>query len=235
METIQDRSTLTREVRAFTVQPCEVREDAAGDGLTFDGVASSVDTPYLVRDMFGDFTETIQAGAFDKTLSENADVRLLVNHDGIPLARTRAQTLTLTADPHLRASARLDGDNPKVREVRSAMRRGDLDQMSIGFRVHKQEWNEDYTERSIREVQLFDVSVVTFPANPATSAQVRALVHGAEALTSPEELRTAMKRLEAALAALEPPVLDSVPEPDEDLDERYERLRVRLKEMPCPR
>jgi HK97 family phage prohead protease len=235
METIQDRSTLTRESRAFTVRQCEVREDPAGDGLTFEGTASVVGVPYEVRDVFGDFTETIEAGAFNKTLSENDDVRLLVNHEGIPLARTRAHTLTLTADPHLRASARLDGDNPKVREVRSAMRRGDLDQMSIGFRVHKQQWNEDYTERLIREVQLFDVSVVTFPANPATSAQVRALVHGAETLTNPTELRVAMRRLEAALAALEPPVLEPVPEPDEDVNERYERLRVRLKEMPCPR
>ena len=44
---------------------------------------------------------------------------------------------------------------------------------SIGFRVHRQEWNEDYTERTIIEAELFDVSVVTFPASPTTAASLR--------------------------------------------------------------
>jgi HK97 family phage prohead protease len=234
METIQDRSTLKVEKRAYTTQQCEVRDDMPGDGLTFEGVASTVDSPYLVRDSFGDFTETIQAGAFDKTLAENADVGLFIDHAGVPLARTRAKTMTLVADPHLRAHARLDGDRPDVQIIRSALRRGEVDQMSIGFRVHKQEWNADYTERLIREAQLFDVSIVAFPANPETSAQVRALVRDAESMTNPNELRAAMRRLEAALAALEPPVLEPVPEPDEDVNERYERLRVRLRDMNGP-
>jgi phage head maturation protease len=142
--------------------------------------------------------------------------------------------MTLVADPHLRAHARLDGDRPDVQIIRSALRRGEVDQMSIGFRVHKQEWNADYTERLIREAQLFDVSIVAFPANPETSAQVRALVRDAESMTNPNELRAAMRRLEAALAALEPPVLEPVPEPDEDVNERYERLRVRLRDMNGP-
>ena len=53
------------------------------------------------------------------------------------------------------------------------MERGDLDEMSFAFRVIRQEWDADYLERRITEVQLFDVSLVTYPANPATVAQVR--------------------------------------------------------------
>lgn len=174
MQTITDRGQLTREDRSYTIADVEVRD--VGDGtVAFEGVASAVDFPYNVRDAFGEFTEVIVDGAFKKTLKEKDDVRLLVNHEGVPLARTKSKTLTLAADPHLRSAARLDPSNPTVQEIRSAMSRGDLDQMSIGFRVTRQEWNEDYTERTIREVQLFDVSVVTYPANPATTAALRSI------------------------------------------------------------
>jgi HK97 family phage prohead protease len=169
---ISDRAKLDRENRAHAVDDLEVRASTDGK-VTFDGVASVVDTPYSVHDMFGEYQETIRKGAFRKTLTEKDDVRLLVNHTGIPLARTKAKTLKLTAAPDLRAVAELDPANPTVQEIASAMNRGDLDQMSIGFRVHRQEWNGDYTERTILEAELFDVSVVTFPASPTTSASLR--------------------------------------------------------------
>jgi HK97 family phage prohead protease len=169
---IADRAKLDRENRAHAITDLEVR--ASDDGkITFDGVASVVDTPYAVRDIFGEYQETIRKGAFRKTLTEKDDVRLLVNHSGVPLARTKAKTLKLTAAPDLRAVAELDPANPTVQEISSAMTRGDLDQMSIGMRVHRQEWNEDYTERTIIEAELFDVSVVTFPASPTTAASLR--------------------------------------------------------------
>jgi Caudovirus prohead serine protease len=60
-----------------------------------------------------------------------------------------------------------------VQEIRSAMNRGDLDQMSIGFRVRDEEWSSDYSQRSIKEIELFDVSVVTYPASPTTTASLR--------------------------------------------------------------
>jgi hypothetical protein len=53
------------------------------------------------------------------------------------------------------------------------MERGDMDQMSFAFRVLRDEWNSDYSERKIYELKLFDVSMVTYPANPATVAKVR--------------------------------------------------------------
>ena len=169
---ISARASQTRELRAFTSADLNFRDTANG-GFTFDGIASVTGTAYQVRDQWGDYAETIAAGAFSKTLKEKADVRLLINHEGTPLARTKSGTLKLSAAPDLRAVAELDPANPKVQEIRSAMSRGDLDQMSIGFRVHKQDWNNDYTERTIREVELFDVSVVTYPASPTTTASLR--------------------------------------------------------------
>ena len=205
MLTIEDRPGVIECARSFTaLTNYEVRD--SGDGtVTFDGIASVVDTPYTVRDMFGEFTETIVKGAFTKTLKEKADVRLLVNHDGVPLARTKSGTLKLSAEPSLRAVATLDPANPTVQEIRSAMGRGDMDQMSIGFRVHRQEWNDDYTERYIREVELFDVSVVTYPASPTTSASLRNLdrllgyFDGIDDV-DPDEVRRAIATLEGLVA-----------------------------------
>lgn len=207
---ISQRAQLARESRAFTVEDIEIR--AEGDTITFDGVASLVDTPYQVHDMFGDFTETMSRGAFSKTLKEKADVRFLVNHEGVPLARTKSKTLSLTADPHLRAYApSLDPMNPTVQEIRSAMSRGDLDQMSIGFQVTRQEWNGDYTQRTIKEVKLFDVSVVTFPASPTTSASVRSLDEFISSIGSdvdPDEIRRAINHLESLLPQEETRAVD---------------------------
>jgi hypothetical protein len=202
MHDISERGSLAREVRDFSVTDAEIRDDG-DDGVTFEGVASVIDTPYMVRDMFGEFSETMARGAFNKTLKEKADVRLLVNHDGVPLARTKSKTLKLTAVPDLRAVASLDPANPTVQEIRSAMSRGDMDQMSIGFRVTKQEWNGDYTERTIKEVELFDVSVVTFPASPTTTASIRSLDEFMQTLTretaDPDEVRRAIAHLESLL------------------------------------
>lgn len=196
---ISARASQTRELRAFTSADLNFRDTANG-GFTFDGIASVTGTAYQVRDQWGDYAETIAAGAFSKTLKEKADVRLLINHEGTPLARTKSGTLKLSAAPDLRAVAELDPANPKVQEIRSAMSRGDLDQMSIGFRVHKQDWNNDYTERTIREVELFDVSVVTYPASPTTTASLRsydALMRTIKDIDmTPEETRRAIKSLE---------------------------------------
>jgi HK97 family phage prohead protease len=102
-------------------------------------------------------------------------VRLLVNHTGVPLARTKSGTLQLESDDiGLRVRAELDPSNPAVAELRSAMARGDLDEMSFGFRAIRDQWSSDYNERTITEVKLYDVSLVTYPANPATVAQMRA-------------------------------------------------------------
>jgi len=170
--TLAERAARTeRETRSFTATDMVMRD--MNDGFTFEGIASVVNTGYHVRDQWGDYTETILPGAFNRTLKQKADVRLLVNHSGVPLARSKSGTLKLTADPNLRATATLDPSNPTVQEIRSAMNRGDLDQMSIGFRVRDEEWSSDYSQRSIKEIELFDVSVVTYPASPTTSAQLR--------------------------------------------------------------
>ena len=121
----------------------------------------------------GGFTETIAHGAAAKSAAE-ADVRLLANHEGLPLARTKSGTLQLESDDiGLKVRATLDPANPAAAEVRSAMERGDVDQMSFAFKVLRDSWDAGYDNRTISEVKLFDVSLVTYPANPATVVKLR--------------------------------------------------------------
>lgn len=121
----------------------------------------------------GGWLEIVERGATAKSIKDGADVRLLFDHDGIPLARTASGTMQLLSDDMgMMVDAQLDPESPYAQSVRSAINRGDADQMSFAFRVLRQSWNEDYTERRIKEVQLFDASVVTYPASEATVVQM---------------------------------------------------------------
>jgi len=161
-------TTEVDEKRSIAYSNLEVR--AVDDGKTLIGYAAIFDSP----SEFMGFTEFVKRGAFSKTLNDGADVRLLIDHDGVPLARTRSGTMALEEDDRgLRVEAELDPLNPDAARIMSAMRRGDLSQMSFAFRTVKDSWNGDRTVRELREVQLFDVSVVTFPAYEQTMAELR--------------------------------------------------------------
>ena len=158
----------------------ELREAGGEGALVISGYAATFNSAY---DM-GPFRETVDPLAFRDTLAQNADVRLLIDHMGQPLARTRSGTLQLTPDDHgLHMRANLDPADPDVQRLTPKMRRGDLDQMSIAFRVFGDDGDTwDYTTgdkpvRTLRTLNLNggDVSVVTYPANPGTSVALRAL------------------------------------------------------------
>lgn len=193
------------EIRSFTVDDIEMRE--SGKDITFDGVASVVGVPYFVRDQFGEYEETISPGAFHRTIRQRDDIRLLKNHDpSAVFARTKSGTLNLSEDPHLRAIApSLDPSNPAVQTLRSELKRGDIDQMSIGMRVKDQTWSDDYSERTIKEVVLQEVSIVAFPASVTTSAAVRSMDEMVLTFlgpdVDPDEIRRAIAMLEARLPA----------------------------------
>tara|TARA_R110002020_G_scaffold91343_3_gene221947 strand:- start:3115 stop:4470 length:1356 start_codon:yes stop_codon:yes gene_type:complete len=181
-QTIEKQNTITNiksmerqtENRSFTFAAVEERNEDNKDTLLFTGYASVFDKPYGVRDNKGQYKETIKQGAFKKTLNEQDDVRFLVNHDGIPLARTSSGTLQLEEDEYgLFVRAELDPTNPTVAEVASAMKRGDLNEMSFAFAAIRDEFNKQGDERNVTEARLFDVSVVTYPANPWAGAKLR--------------------------------------------------------------
>ncbi|MFK0173404.1 HK97 family phage prohead protease [Streptomyces sp. NPDC090306] len=163
----------------------ELRE-LSGGNLLLTGYASVFNSPY---DVYGGppmgWTEVVDPTAFDTTLAARADTHLLINHGGMPLARTKSGTLQLATDTTgLHVEAGLDPSDPDVQALVPKMRRGDMDEMSFGFRVKADEWNDDYTERRLTEVSLHkgDVSVVNFGANPATSVQLNSASEALELL-----------------------------------------------------
>ena len=187
-----------REVRKLA--KLEVRATPDG-GATLEGYATVYNYAYDLGGgpSQGGFTEIIASGAAAKSAGE-ADVRLLVNHDGIPLARTKSGTMTLQSDDiGLRVSAQLDPTNPMAASLRSAMERGDMDQMSFAFKVIRDSWDAQYDVRTIHEVKLYDVSVVTFPASGATVAKLRNDAQGSEQATG-RSVEMAKRQLEAITA-----------------------------------
>jgi len=161
--------TTGTEERRIAYTTLEARQVDSGNP-TLVGYAAVFDSP---SEPMG-FTEYVKRGAFAKTIKDGADVRLLIDHEGVPLARTKSGTLLLEEDERgLRVEAQLDPSNPDAARVISAMKRGDLSQMSFAFRTVKDWWSTDRKTRELREVQLFDVSVVTFPAYEATVAELR--------------------------------------------------------------
>lgn len=149
-------------------------DGAGGERLLFTGYATVTESPFTMWDWLGDYTEIVRSGAFTKTLAADPDVIFCLNHDwfGAPMARTKAGTLRLSEDDTgLYTEADIDGSRSDVHQVHSAMDGGELDAMSFAFYVTRQEWSPDFEQRDIQEVDLDggDTSVVTWPANPATT------------------------------------------------------------------
>lgn len=185
-----------------------------GDGdddneVILEGYASTFDE----YDMYGGpvqygWIERIDPKAFDVTLREKPDLHLLINHAGMPLARTKSGNLDLLADgTGLKVTARLDKRDPEVQSLAVKMERGDMDEMSFAFRVKAQEWRaadgfeeDNQSYRTITEVSLHkgDVSVVNWGANPTTSVGLRSLPEALKVLADADESEFAEIRSDEA-------------------------------------
>ena len=181
-----------REWRA-AAQPMEIREDE-GEAIRVSGYAAVFGEETNIGGMF---TEVIERGAFANALQRQDDVVFLVNHDGLPLARTRSGTLRLTEDERgLYMETELDGTDPDVRAIVPKMKRGDLDKMSFAFVPKRQEWDDsgEIPKRTIQDLELHDVAIVTTPAYDGTEIGLRSLeAHRAAATTSQAARRLRMK------------------------------------------
>lgn len=186
------------ETRRLTVNDFEVRQGPAGDGMSFSGYAAvfNSDSEPLP------FVERIAPGAFKRSLKSKNNIRMYLNHDSsMLLATTRAKTLRLMEDERgLKVEADLP-DTTVGRDLSTLIQRGDVDSMSFGFSVPPRgdSWSDDGMVRELKEVRLYEVSVVTgFPAYQATSASVRSLDQLAERTAADvDKLADAITVLEA--------------------------------------
>ncbi len=155
----------------------EFRMEGEGEERKIVGYAAVFNSP---ADIAGYFSETIAPGAFSEAI-QNDDVRALFDHDSaIVLGRNKAGTLALTEDDKGLKVEISPPDTQAARDLITLMERGDVNQTSFGFRMRggKESWDDsqDPPLRTIEKIgELFDVSVVTYPAYPTTEAAVRSL------------------------------------------------------------
>ena len=175
------------EIRTNSVD-FEVR--AEGDGMTFTGYASVFNSP---SEDLGGFVEYVAPGAFKRSLQSRNEVKLLWNHDsGEPLASLRGGTMQLVEDERgLKVTAQLP-QTSRGRDVAELLRTNVINEMSFGFNVIKDTWSRDGQTRTLESVRLFEVSVVSFGAYKATTAQVRS-----QPTINPDQLADALLKLES--------------------------------------
>lgn len=165
-----------REYRYLTA-PVELRADGDVRKLVGHAAVFDTDTPIGPSDR-PYWVERVQRGAFRNAIV-NDDVRALFNHDAnVVLGRNRSGTLKLSEDDVGLLVEITPPDTVAARDVVTLVERGDVSQMSFGFMVRTggQMWEElpdGSVRRTVKDVILFDVSPVTFPAFPTTDLAVR--------------------------------------------------------------
>ena len=156
---------------------CQISLEVRGahQATVLEGYAAVFNT--LSQDL-GGFKEIIADTAFSRTLKAGADVRALVDHDPSKiLGRSKSGTLTLREDDHGLKVKIKPPDTTVGRDIVESTRRGDVDQMSFAFTVVSDTWDtiEGEDIRTITDVDLHDVSIVTYPSYTNTEIAVRAL------------------------------------------------------------
>lgn len=126
----------------------------------------------------GEFREMLAPGCFARTLRENPDIVMILDHDpGRVLGRTTANTLSLREDATgLWFDLEPDPTTPSGQEAIGTVRRGDVRGCSFGFRVRAEEWQDGKNRlplRIIKDVDLIEVTLTGFPAYADTSASFR--------------------------------------------------------------
>ena len=141
----------------------------------------------------GGFTEIIAPEAVDRTVDGGADVRALVDHDTAKIiGRTRAGTLQLRKDQRgLKVTIEPDLAISYASDIMRSVARGDVSGMSFGFRVLEDTWNYDgkLPLRTVNDMDISEVSIVTFPAYQATDVQ--AAIRSMDAFKSANPRRSA--------------------------------------------
>ena len=168
----------------------EIRSEGE-DGMTFTGYASVFNSS---SEDLGGFREFVAPGAFKRSLQSRNEIKLLWNHDtNEPLASVRGGSLELVEDRYgLKVKAKLP-NTTRGRDVAELLRSKVIDSMSFGFNVIKDAWSENGSVRTLESVRLHEVSIVTYPAYTATTAQVRSIQPTIDA----DELANALLKLES--------------------------------------
>ena len=163
----QDREYRNMELRLL--QPEEGQEK----NYLVEGYASTYE-PYKMYSYEGvDYYERIEPTAFDD--ADLSDVVFRVDHEGRVYARTSAGSVEVWHDEHGLGQRTDLGRTQRAQELYADIEAGNYPNMSFAFVVAE---DGEYFDRAThtrvitRIAKVFDVSPVSFPANPTTSLSV---------------------------------------------------------------
>lgn len=185
-----------KETRVFNISQLSTRAEGEEKAVAIEGYAAVFNSKTSIG---GWFDEVIEPGAFSRSLSDNGDIRALFNHnwDNV-LGRTKSQTLELREDEK-GLNFKVELPNTSVaRDLTISMERGDINQCSFGFFITDEEWNYNVEPalRTIKEVELFEISIVSIPAYDDTEAS---LVRSKEIGKSIEARTKLIKQIDSIL------------------------------------
>jgi HK97 family phage prohead protease len=157
--------------REYRNMAFEVRKDGEEPSFLVEGYASTFE-PYVLFSQDGvDYSERIDPHAFDD--ADMSDTVFRIDHTGTVYARTSAGTVQLWVDEHGLAQRTDLSKTQKARELYEDIKAGNYPKMSFAFTVAEDHFDRATHTRVIdRIAKVFDVSPVTFPANPTTELSV---------------------------------------------------------------
>lgn len=131
------------------------------------GYASTFE-PYEMAEIDGvKYYEQIDRHAFDE--ADMTDVVFLRDHTGRVLARTKNNSVQLSIDDHGLYNETDLGLTGASREMYEDIATGNYSQMSFSFVVESDHYDRTTRTRVIDRIKkLYDISAVSFPANPGT-------------------------------------------------------------------
>lgn len=149
----------------------KTREDSGE--MVIEGYFAVFNSNY---EMWEGASESIAPGAFTSSLG--GDIRALTNHDTtLVLGRNKVHTLELKEDARgLWGRIIINPNDSDAVNTYERVKRGDVDQCSIGFMIRSEETDfrdDGSIHWTITDVELFEVSVCTFPAYEETGVSAR--------------------------------------------------------------
>ena len=163
-----------REYRNMTF---EVRQDGEEPSFLVEGYASTFE-PYKLIEIDGeDYNERIEPTAFDE--ADMSDVVYRIDHEGRVYARSSAGTIKLDIDErglhHITDLSKTSGSREHFEDIEAGL----YPQMSFAFTVGADHYDAETRTRIIDRIdKVFDISAVSFPANPNTEIHVRDYFNG---------------------------------------------------------
>lgn len=163
------------EKRELLSSNLEIRE-VEGGLRTIVGYAVKWEMKSVTMGYWRRFKEQFKRGAFTDSLTQDDQLALWSHDYSQVLGRTKNGTLRLFED-EIGLRFELDlADTTLGDDTYKTIKRGDVDGVSFGFQMVKEEWDEsdpDNIVRSVTKAKLVEISPVAFPAYPDSQVSAR--------------------------------------------------------------